>query len=69
MVKAGFLLGYDEQLQTQSTNNINFQGLFNINNGTFWNPSYPTRQYHFAQVSPFALVRDEIHRFASGMPT
>lgn len=60
------LLGYDEQLQTQATNNVNFGTLFNINTGTFWNPNYPTRQSHFNQISDIALIRDEMHRFASG---
>lgn len=64
--RRGILLGYDEQLQTQSTNNVNFQSLFDISTGTFWNPSYPTRQLHFEQISDIGLVRDEMHRFASG---
>lgn len=64
--RRGILLGYDDQLQTQATNNVNFGNLFNINTGTFWNPSYPTRQFHFGQVSDIALVRDEMHRYASG---
>lgn len=63
----GILLGYDDQLQTQFTNNVNFNDLFNRNMGTFWNMNYPTRQYHFfEELSTMGLERDEMHRFASG---
>jgi len=62
----GTLLGYDDQLQTQGTNNVNYGNLFNINRGTFWNPNYNTRTRHFAEISNFGLIRDELHRFASG---
>ncbi|SKC97745.1 TonB-linked outer membrane protein, SusC/RagA family [Chitinophaga ginsengisegetis] len=62
----GMLLGYDDQLQTQSTQSVNFGNLYNINSGTFWNPNYPVRQYHFNDIADMSLVRDEMHRFASG---
>lgn len=62
----GILLGYDDQLQTQSTNTVNFGNLYNINSGTFWDPNYPVRQYHFNDISSMGLTRDEVHRFASG---
>ncbi|MBV7530663.1 SusC/RagA family TonB-linked outer membrane protein [Chitinophaga sp. sic0106] len=62
----GVLLGYDDQLQTQSTQSVNFGNLYNLNTGTFWNPSYPVRQYHFNEIADMSLLRDELHRFASG---
>jgi len=63
----GILLGYDDQLQTQSTNQVNFGNLYNINNGTIWDANYPTRQYHFGQISNMALnPRETEHRYGSG---
>jgi TonB-linked SusC/RagA family outer membrane protein len=63
---SGILLGYDEQLQLQSTNQVNFAALYNVNLTSGFSSFYPTRQYHFNEVSPIGLTRDEIHRFASG---
>jgi len=63
----GVLLGYDDQLQTQSTNQVNFGTLYNINNGAMWDANYPTRQYHFGQISNIALdPRETKHRYGSG---
>jgi len=63
----GILLGFDDQLQTQSTNQVNFGNLYNINNGTIWDANYPTRQYHFGQISNMALdPRETKHRYGSG---
>lgn len=60
------LLGYDDQLQTQQTQNVNFASLFAINTGTIWNPNYPVRQYDFPDVASMGLIIDERHRFGSG---
>jgi TonB-linked SusC/RagA family outer membrane protein len=62
----GLLLGYDDQLQTQQTANVNFASLFAINTGTIWSPNYPVRQYDFPDVSAMGLIIDEKHRFGSG---
>lgn len=63
----GILLGFDDQLQTQSTNQVNFGTLYNINNGAMWDANYPTRQYHFGQISSMALdPRETKHRYGSG---
>lgn len=62
----GILLGYDDQSQTQLTNFVNFDAIYNLQQGTLWNNNYPTRQYHIDEVSPIGLERDIMHRFASG---
>lgn len=68
----GVLLGFDDQLQTQSTNQINFGSLYNINTGSVWDTNYPTRQNHFGQISgqspngAIDLIRESMHRFGSG---
>jgi TonB-linked SusC/RagA family outer membrane protein len=64
--QTGILLGYDDQLQTQATGSVNFGDLYAINTGTFWNPNYAVRQYHYPEISSMGLVLDEMHRFASG---
>lgn len=61
----GILLGYDDQLQTQQTNTVNFNALYNVN-GTFWNPNYPVQRRHFNEISTIGLTPDVMHRFASG---
>jgi TonB-linked SusC/RagA family outer membrane protein len=61
----GVLLGYDDQLQTQATNNVNFGTMYNVT-GTFWMPTYPVRQSHFGEISDMSLIPDTRHRFASG---
>lgn len=61
----GILLGYDDQLQSQTTNNVNFLELYNKNT-TFWNPNYPTvRQFYFPTISDIGLDPDILHRYAS----
>lgn len=64
----GILLGFDDQLQTQSTNQINFGNLYNINTGSVWDTNYQTRQIHFGQISNdfIGLIRESLHRFGSG---
>ena len=67
----GILLGYDDQLQV-GTNTVNYGNLYNINTGAAWDTNYPTRQYHynqisFDQISSLAIdPRETRHRYASG---
>lgn len=62
----GILLGYDDQLQTQLTNTVDFNSLYNVNS-TFWNPNYPVQRRHFlTEISTIGLIPDQMHRFASG---
>lgn len=68
----GILLGYDDQLQI-GTNTINYQNLYNINTGALWDANYPTRQYHYNQISFDNQLgaqsidpRETMHRYASG---
>lgn len=63
----GILLGFDDQLQTQSTNQMNFGDLYAMNNGSIWDAYYPIRQYHFNQISDIGLdPRESKHRYGSG---
>ena len=62
----GLLLGYDDQLQTQQTANVNFGDLFALNRGSIWNPNYNVGYFDFPDVSTMGLIKDEVHRFGSG---
>lgn len=63
----GILLGYDDQYQTQATNQVNFGNLYNMATGTLWDPGYALRQYHFQQISSNEILpRETQRRFASG---
>lgn len=62
----GVLLGYDDQLQTQLTNTVNFDAMDEKKMGTLWNANYPLYQYHFAEAVSMGLQKDIMHRFASG---
>ena len=62
----GILLGYDDQLQTQLTNTVNFDAMDEKKMGTLWNVNYPLYQYHFAEAASMGLQKDIMHRFASG---
>lgn len=61
----GILLGYDDQLQIQSTNNVNFATL-RTTNGAPWNPAYPASSFDFPSISDIGLNIDTKHRYASG---
>ncbi|WP_342332593.1 SusC/RagA family TonB-linked outer membrane protein [Pedobacter sp. FW305-3-2-15-E-R2A2] len=69
----GILLGYEDQLQT-GTNMVNYESLYAINKGAIWDVNYPTRQYHFNQISfdqisnsTSSINPDETkHRYGSG---
>lgn len=61
----GLLLGYDEQLQLDNTNNVNFKDLFNVTT-TFLIPGYTPQQYDFGTMgNALGLVPEDWHRFAS----
>lgn len=62
----GGLLGYDDQLQTQLTNTVNFDAMDEKKMGTLWDLNYPLYQYHFAEAVSMGLQKDIMHRFASG---
>lgn len=62
--KRGVLLGYNDQLQTQLTNNFNF-GILDTVTSTPWLASYPTGAIFSDRFQDFALTLDEMHRFAS----
>jgi TonB-linked SusC/RagA family outer membrane protein len=57
--RSGVLLGYNDQEQTQLTNNIDF-GVLGQQVGTLWSPNVGPGSF-----SNFGLIRDEMHRFAS----
>lgn len=62
----GLLFGYDDQLQTQLTNTVNF-GTLNGINSTLWSGVYPVREIEFSEITnSMGLVTDVMHRFASG---
>lgn len=61
----GLLLGYDDQLQTSSTNNVNFGSLYNVAS-TFLVAGYSPQQYDYSElVEQMGLITDTKHRFAS----
>jgi len=68
----GLLLGYDEQLQSQSTTNVNFPGLYTYSQtytGAF-KPSFgPIGLYNTYLSNPIGLVVDTVHRTNSGYGT
>lgn len=64
----GLLLGYDDQLQTQSTTNVNFTDLSNYQYTTFFVAGYPAREWAYLEyIEPtIDMVQEEYHRYASG---
>ena len=64
----GLLLGYDDLLQSQSTTNINFKELHDLQQTTFFCPGYPASQWGFEEhIEPYiGLVPEQHHRYASG---
>jgi TonB-linked SusC/RagA family outer membrane protein len=49
-------LGWDDQLQSQSTTTVNYNDLWNINNTTFYAPGYPARQFLFTPFIENAIT-------------
>lgn len=49
-------LGWDDQLQSQSTTTVNYNELWNINNTTFYAPGYPARQFIFTPFIENAIA-------------
>lgn len=49
-------LGWDDQLQSQSTTTVNYNELWNINNTTFYAPGYPARQFIFTPFIENAIT-------------
>lgn len=62
----GILLGYDDELQSHSTNLVNFGTLFDKQTGTPWDSNYPTRQYLFDQIASTVATPENRHRYGSG---
>ncbi len=65
----GLLLGYDEQLQSQSTTSVNFPGLYTYSQNTSntFKPSFsPLSLYNTYLNNPISLVTDTLHRSNSG---
>lgn len=60
------LLGYDDDLQSHSTNLVNFGTLFDKRTGTPWDSTYPTRQYLFDQIGSTVAAPENRHRYGSG---
>lgn len=49
-------LGWDDQLQSQSTTTVNYAELWNVNNTTFYAPGYPARQFIFTPFIENAIA-------------
>ena len=64
----GILLGYDDQLQSQSTTSVSFPDLYNYSYTSFWAVGYPARQWGYSNyIEPYlGLVPEELHHYASG---
>ena len=64
----GILLGYDDQLQSQSTTGVSFTDLYNYMYTTYFVSGFPAQQWGFDEyIEPYiGLVPEEYHRYASG---
>jgi TonB-linked SusC/RagA family outer membrane protein len=65
----GLLLGYDDQLQSQSTTSVNFPGLYTYSQtgaNTFKSGFNPLNLYNTYLNNPISLVVDTVHRTNSG---
>ncbi|MDN5288115.1 MAG: NB-Dependent Receptor Plug [Mucilaginibacter sp.] len=63
----GLLLGYDDQLQSQSTTSVNYPALFNYNTSTAFKPGFSTLDlYNTYLKNPIAVITETTHRFNSG---
>lgn len=61
----GLLLGYDDQLQTHSTNTVNFGSLYNVTS-TFLRAAYSPQAFDYPDlIDDMGLYTEELHRFAS----
>ncbi len=49
-------LGWDDQLQSHSTTNVNYNELWSINNTSFYAPGYPARQFIFTPLIDNAMT-------------
>lgn len=62
----GLLLGYDNQLQSQSTSSVNFSAISLLNNPTLVKPTYGLAGTYAGLANSIGLIRDTTHRYASG---
>jgi hypothetical protein len=65
----GLLLGYDDQLQSQSTTSVNFPGLYTFSQtglNTFKTGFSPLGLYNTYLNNPISLIVDTVHRTNSG---
>lgn len=63
----GLLLGYDDQLQSQSTTSVNYPALFAYNTSTAFEPGYPLSSvYNTYLNNPIGVNVETLHRFNSG---
>ncbi len=62
------LLGYDEQLQTSLTDNINFNTIKGMRNNSYFYNGYPCSQFAFEPYieNSMALITEITHRYGSG---
>lgn len=63
----GLLLGYDDQLQNQSTTNVNFPALFAYSTASTFKPGFGTSSlYNTYFTNQIGLVPEVTHRYNSG---
>lgn len=68
----GILLGYDEQLQTSNTTNVNFGELYNMRNSTYFfkesGVGFPAFQFAFQPYieNSMNVIVERLHRYGSG---
>lgn len=63
----GLLLGYDDQLQSQSTTSVNFPAISAITTTSYFKPGFnPINLYNNNIGNDIGVIQDVTHRFASG---
>ncbi|WP_158275281.1 SusC/RagA family TonB-linked outer membrane protein [Pedobacter sp. HMWF019] len=63
----GLLLGYDDQLQSQSTTSVSYPALFAYNLSAAFKPGFSTSNlYNTYLNNPIAVLPETTHRFNSG---
>jgi TonB-linked SusC/RagA family outer membrane protein len=63
----GLLLGYDDQLQSQSTTSVNYPALFAYSTSTAFKPGFSTSNlYNTYLNNPIGVIPETTHRFNSG---
>ncbi len=65
----GLLLGYDDQIQSQAMNQVNFSAITTLTNPTLVKPTYGLSTISTDLQNSIGLNRDQKHRFASGYAT